>query len=160
MGGLKPDHKTISEFRRKNKKALKKVLKLSARMCIKLDLIAGNVLFVDGTKIRANASASRTHKKQWYEEKLKEIDLNIDQLLAKCEAEDLKEAGFESFVEMDKELARAEKLKSRIISDWAAIHENNRMLSVFYRWVKPSYLIAITSSLFQNRRFTALSRCF
>ena len=53
MGGLKPDHKTIAEFRRKNEKAIQKVLKQCARMCIKLDLIAGNVLFVDGTKIRA-----------------------------------------------------------------------------------------------------------
>lgn len=51
MGGLRPDHKTISQFRRKNKKALQKVLKLSVRMCIKLDLIAGNVLFVDGTRL-------------------------------------------------------------------------------------------------------------
>jgi prepilin-type processing-associated H-X9-DG protein len=49
MGGLKPDHKTIAEFRqKKNKKAIQKVLKQCARMCIKLDLIAGNVLFVDG----------------------------------------------------------------------------------------------------------------
>ena len=114
MGGLKPDHKTIANFRRKNKKALKKVLKLSARMCIKLDLIAGNVLFVDGTKIRANASASRTHEKQWYDEKLKEVDQSIDQLMAECESEDQQEAHLESFVAMDKELAKTEKLKSRI----------------------------------------------
>ena len=67
MGGLKPDHKTIEEFRRKNKRALQKILKQCARMCIKLDLIAGNVLFVDGTKIRANAARSRTHDKSWYE---------------------------------------------------------------------------------------------
>ena len=39
MGGLKPDHKTISEFRRKNKKALKKLLKLCAQVCIKLNLV-------------------------------------------------------------------------------------------------------------------------
>ena len=49
MGGLKPVYKTISEFRRLNKKALKKVIKQCAHMCIELDLIAGNVLFVDGT---------------------------------------------------------------------------------------------------------------
>jgi len=42
MGGLKPDHKTIAEFRRNNKQALRKVLRQNARMCIKLDLIAGN----------------------------------------------------------------------------------------------------------------------
>jgi len=116
MGGLKPDHKTISNFRRKNKKALKKVLRLSARMCLKLNLLAGNVLFVDGTKIRANASACRTHEKQWYEQKLQEVDRKIDQLLKDCEAEDQREADLGSFIEMDKELEKAEKLK-RCIRD-------------------------------------------
>jgi len=66
MGGLKPDHKTIAEFRRNNKEALKKVLRQCARMCLKLDLIAGNVLFVDGTKIRANAARARTHDQAYY----------------------------------------------------------------------------------------------
>ena len=37
MGGLKPDHKTIAEFRRKNKAVLKNVLKACARLCIKLN---------------------------------------------------------------------------------------------------------------------------
>lgn len=60
MGGLKPDHKTIAEFRRNNKSGLKCVLKQCARLCLKLDLIAGNTLFVDGTLIRANASI-KTH---------------------------------------------------------------------------------------------------
>jgi transposase len=114
MGGLKPDHKTIAEFRRKNKKALRKILKQCARMCIKLDLIAGNVLFVDGTKIRANAACSRTHDKAWYEGQLKNIDRHIDQLLQECEAEDRQEQHLGSFVAMDKELAKAEKLKSTI----------------------------------------------
>ncbi len=126
MGGLKPDHKTIAEFRRKNKKALKKVLRLSARMCIKLDLIAGNVLFVDGTKIRASASTSHTHEKQWYEEKLKEIDQYIDQLLAECETEDQQEQHLGSFVAMDKELEKAEKLQSRIEDVLAQFNESDK----------------------------------
>src|SRR4030042_6619673 len=44
MGGLKPDFKTIAEFRRSNKEALARVLKHCARLCIKLDMVAGNVL--------------------------------------------------------------------------------------------------------------------
>jgi len=64
VGGLKPDHKTIAEFRRKNRKALKRVLRECARMCIKLDLIVGNVLFVDGTKIRANAAWKKSYRKE------------------------------------------------------------------------------------------------
>jgi len=114
MGGLKPDHKTIAEFRRKNKKSLKKVLKQCARLCIKLDLIAGNVLFVDGSKIRANASCSRTHEKAWYEEQLKGIDRRIEALLQECEAVDQQEKDLGSFVAMDKELAKAETLKGTI----------------------------------------------
>ena len=130
MGGLKPDHKTISRFRQQNKKALQKVLKLSARMCIKLDLIAGNVLFVDGTKIRANASASRTHEQKYYEEQLRAIDQRIENLLAQCEAEDQQEARLESYVEMDKELADAQSLKQKIAGVLAGFKEGGPRRSI------------------------------
>ena len=126
MGGLKPDHKTIAEFRRKNKKALRKVLQLCARMCIKLDLIAGNVLFVDSTKIRANASSSRTHDKSWYEKQHKEIDERIDQLMRECETVDEQEQHLGSFVSMDAELAKAEHLKSTIQSVLEEFKETER----------------------------------
>jgi hypothetical protein len=114
MGGLKPDHKTIAEFRRSNKQALQKILKQCARLCIKLDLIAGNVLFVDGTKIRANAGRGKTHAKAWYEKHLAEIDQRIEHLLNECEAIDQQELHLGSFVAMDKELAQAENLKRTI----------------------------------------------
>jgi len=126
MGGLKPDHKTIAEFRRKNKKAIKKVLKQCARMCIKLDLIGGNVLFADGTKIRANASSSRTHDKAWYEKKLKNMDQQIEQLLQECEAADEQEEHLSSFVAMNKELAKAETLKKSIENVLAEFEKTDR----------------------------------
>jgi hypothetical protein len=114
MGGLKPDHKTIAEFRRNNKKALHKVLRQCARMCIKLDLIAGNVFFVDGTKIRANAGRDRTHDKAYYENLLVHLDSRIEQLLADCESADQSEDGLSSYVAMDKELADSRSLKERV----------------------------------------------
>ena len=88
MGGLKPDHKTVAEFRRKNKKALKKVLKQCARLCIELDLIAGNTLFVDGSKIRADASIKNTWDKEKCEKYLKKVDKRIDAILAECDEAD------------------------------------------------------------------------
>jgi transposase len=114
MGGLQPDHKTIAEYRRNHKKAIKKVLKQCARMCVELDLIAGNVLFVDGTKIRANASAGRSHQKGWYEQQLKDIDSRVENLLQDCEAIDEDEKDLDSLVAMDKELTRSTKLKSAV----------------------------------------------
>jgi len=63
-GGLKPDHKTIANFRRNNKEALKKALSQCVRLCMKLNLIAGNTLFIDGSGMRANASISKTYSKR------------------------------------------------------------------------------------------------
>jgi len=114
MGGLTPDHKTIAEFRRKNKGALKKVLKQCARMCVKLDLIAGNVLFVDGSKIRANAGRAQTHDRAYYEQHLSEIDRRIEQLVEECEKIDEMEEGQKSWVEMEHELGQEKQLKERI----------------------------------------------
>lgn len=114
MGGLKPDHKTISEFRRRNKEAIKKVMKQCARLCIKLDLIEGNILFVDGTKIRANAGRGKSHSREHYEKSLEKIDERIDELLNECERADETERDQESLVRMHEELSDKKVLKERI----------------------------------------------
>ena len=113
-GGLKPDHKTIAEFRRKNKSALRKVLKQCARLCIKLDLIEGNTLFVDGTKIRANASIKNTWTKDRCDRHLKNIDKRIKEILSACDAADRKEKDQASLVKMKEELKNQDALKSKV----------------------------------------------
>lgn len=126
MGGLKPDHKTIAEFRRKNKGALKKVLRQCARMCLKLGLIAGNVLFVDGSKIRANASRGQTHDRAYYEQLLSEIDGRIEQLMEECETIDEREEGQTSWVEMERELTLKKQLKDRVQEALRTLKETGR----------------------------------
>lgn len=114
MGGLKPDHKTISEFRKNNKKVLKLVLRQCARMCIKLGLIEGNILFIDGTKIRANASRGKNYSKEQYQSKLTEIDERIEKLLEECDRIDEEEREDGSLVKMKEELIDQRKLRERI----------------------------------------------
>ena len=126
MGGLKPDHKTIAEFRRRHKKALKEVLKQCVRLCVKLDLIAGNVLFVDGTKIRANAGRGKTHDRAYYEKVMAELDRRIEKLLEDCEREDQKEEGLGSSVAMGKELGKAEGLKKKIQQALEALKQSGK----------------------------------
>lgn len=111
---LKPDHKTIAEFRRTNKKALKKALKLCARLCMKLELIDGNTLFVDSTKIRANAGKAHQHSIRWYKQQLKQIDKRIHRILSECDRVDNHEAQEGSLVKMPKELAQDKRLKQTI----------------------------------------------
>jgi transposase len=119
--GLKPDHKTIAEFRRKNKEALANVLKQCAQICIKLNLIEGNTLFVDGTKIRANASINKTWTKEKAQKALKHIDERISDILTQCEVIDEAEQG--SLVTMNEELKDQKTLKAKIKSILQEIKE-------------------------------------
>ncbi|MFH1985631.1 MAG: transposase [Pseudomonadota bacterium] len=116
LKNLKPDHKTIAEFRRNHKAALKKALKLCARLCLKLDLIQGNILFVDSTKLWANAGKAQQHDKRWYQKQLKEVDQRIDKLLAECERIDQREAQSGSLIKMPEELKDQQRLKATIES--------------------------------------------
>lgn len=111
-GGLKPDHKTISNFRKEHKASLKKVLGQCARMCMKFGLIEGNTLFVDGSKFRANAGKSQTKNMATWESYRKHIERRIEELLEECQKIDENEK--ESLVTLSKELQSKERLKAKI----------------------------------------------
>ncbi|MQY61843.1 IS1182 family transposase [archaeon] len=114
MGGLKPDHKTIAEFRRRNKAVLKDVLKTCARLCIRLGLIAGNTLFVDSTRVRANASIKNTWTKEKCQRALEKIEARIEAILSECDAVDEEEENQDSLVKMRKELKDKKVLKAKV----------------------------------------------
>jgi transposase len=114
MGGLKPDHKTIARFRRDHREALKKVFKQCVRMCLKLNLMDGNTLFVDGTKIRANASLAQSWTKEKWQQVLQETDRRIEAILAESDSVDLAEEQQESLVSLQPELKDAQQLKERV----------------------------------------------
>lgn len=113
-GGLKPDYRTIARFRRKNRKPIKTVLKQCARLCLKLNVIAGNTLFVDGSKIRANAGQAQNWNHKRCQKVLKQLDQRIDQLLKQCDQIDRDEARDESFVRLQTQLEHDQDLKTKV----------------------------------------------
>lgn len=113
-GGLKPDHKTIANFRKDHKEVLSRVLKGCVRMCMSLDLIEGNVLFVDGTKLRATAGKRQSKGKDGLQNQLASIEERIEELLARCEQTDEQESG--SLVKMKRELRSKKQLREKIES--------------------------------------------
>ena len=50
---LKPDFKTIADFRRDNRKAFHQVFRQFVLLCKQLDLFGRELLAVDGTRIKA-----------------------------------------------------------------------------------------------------------
>jgi transposase len=126
MGGLKPDHKTIARFRRDNKSALEKILRQSARMCLKLGLIKGNTLFIDGTKIRADASLSNTWNKARCDRALEKADQKIRDILQEAERLDGEDASAPSLVKLQDELSKHEALKEKVREILKELNEEQR----------------------------------
>jgi transposase len=110
--GLKPDHKTISEFRRKNIESFKLLLKQIAHICIKLNFIEGNDLFLDGSKIRGNCSINASKTEKNCKDLLSKLDKRIEEILLECETADRKESG--NLVLLRKELQNKQSLKNKI----------------------------------------------
>jgi transposase len=127
MGGLKPDHKTIARFRKDNRDILKNPDSYrGVRLCIKLDLIEGNTLFVDGSKIRANASIHNTWTPDKCERYLKEVDQHIESILSECDRIDEQEQEHPSLVKLKEELRDKEHLKSRVQDILKELKEQER----------------------------------
>lgn len=91
MRHLRPDHKAISEFRRKHPKALKQVSREFVLLCRKLELFSAQLVFIDGSKLRAVNSKDRNFTVPKLQILLARIDASIEQYLAAVEAQDAQE---------------------------------------------------------------------
>jgi len=59
LKNLTPDHNTISNFRRDNPKAIKKIFRTTVSIAKHFDLIGGKLIAGDSTKLRAQNSKKR-----------------------------------------------------------------------------------------------------
>lgn len=112
-GGLKPDDKTISEFRRHNKKLFKEVLKQTALVSKELGLVGGIELYIDGTKLRGNCSLTKSYSEESLRSYVNRLEQEIEKILESCESADEEESGT-SMVRMSKELSDKQNLHAKI----------------------------------------------
>lgn len=78
-GGLKPDHKTISEFRRENAKGLQKLFREFVKLCKEWDLIGGEIIVRDGTKVKASNNKKNNYSRKKANARKKHLE---DQIIA------------------------------------------------------------------------------
>jgi len=126
MGGLKPDFRTIARFRVTHKDALKKILKECVRLCLKLDLIEGNVLFIDGSKFRADASINNTWNKERCEKNIKKIEEHIEQLIDDLDKTDAREERNESLVRIKEQIHDKARMIDKMKSVMSELEEQNK----------------------------------
>ncbi len=85
---LRPDFKTIAEFRRRNTKALRPLFREFTLLCKKLDLFGAELVAIDGSKFRAVNSKRRNYSRPMLEEILLAVDERIARYLETTESTD------------------------------------------------------------------------
>src|SRR6201993_5151384 len=110
LGGLKPDFKTIADFRNDNRAAFKKVFREFVILCRRLDLFGCELLAVDGTRIKAVNNKDRNFTTGSLQKFIAAADKKLEDYLSRLDAGDLEAVATNS--------SRVENLVFGTIKQW------------------------------------------
>lgn len=111
LGKLRPDFKTIADFRRDNSQPIKAVGREFILLCRKLELFGGELVAIDSTKIKAQNSKGRNYSEVKLQAALLEIEKKVSAYLQELDQSDEQEEA--SSAEFGPRLS-ADELKSKI----------------------------------------------
>ena len=114
-GRLMPSFKTIADFRKDNRKAIRRVCTEFVGVCRELELFSATLVAIDGSKFKAVNSRDKNFTRKSVKRRLKKTQANIDRYLAKLDAVDKEEPEI-------REVTAAE-LKQKIASMEAKMEE-------------------------------------
>jgi transposase len=114
MRKLRPDFKTIADFRKDNRKAFRGVFRQFVLLCKKMDLLGGELVAVDGSKFKAVNSGQRNFSQKKLEKRLKEIDKKVERYLSEMDRADQQEEHTSvSAAELKQKIERLKQHKGR-----------------------------------------------
>jgi transposase len=91
LGKLAPDFKTIADFRRHNRDAIRSVCHQFTLWCRDLQLFGGELIAIDGAKFKAVNSPHKNFTRRRVKQSLARIDDKIDRYLAELDLNDEQE---------------------------------------------------------------------
>lgn len=87
-GRLKPDFKTIADFRKDNGPAIRKVCQQFVALCRNIKLLDSDVVAIDGSRFKAVNSKANSYTRGKLKQKLGEIDKAIERYLMELDRAD------------------------------------------------------------------------
>ena len=93
LRGLRPDFKTIADFRKDNRHAFKPVFRQFVLLCRKLDLFGRELLAVDGTRLKAVNSTDRNFTREKLVKMIRSADERLADYLSRLDRTDAEEDG-------------------------------------------------------------------
>ncbi|WP_242120366.1 transposase [Sphingomonas lacusdianchii] len=85
LRGVRPDFRTIADFRRDNRAAFKAVFRALVMLCRKLDLFGRELLAVDGTRLKAVNGRARNFSRERLATYLASADARLERYLAELD---------------------------------------------------------------------------
>ena len=107
MNQLVPDHNTISNYRRDNAEAIRKVFKATVSLAKHFELIGGTLLAGDSTKLRAQNSKKNNYNPKKIERHLEYINNKLNEYNQALNEAD----GEKSITEIQQQIAKQESRK-------------------------------------------------
>ena len=109
---LRPDFKTVADFRKDNRKAFKGMFGQFTLLCKEMDLLGGELVAIDGSKFKAVNSGDQNFSGAKLQKRIKEIEEKIERYLDDLDRADeqegeAKEVGTEGLKD------KVEKLRER-----------------------------------------------
>ena len=89
LGGLRPDFKTIADFRRDNRAAFRGVFRQFVLLCRRLDLYGRELLAVDGTRIKAVNNKDRNFTRSSLRAFIRAADERLEDYLKRLDEGDV-----------------------------------------------------------------------
>ncbi len=91
LGRLRPDFKTIANFRRSNGKAIRKVCTEFVGLCRKLDLFSQALVAIDGSKFKASNNRDKNFTPAKIKRRVEEIEKSIARYFSRLDRVDNEE---------------------------------------------------------------------
>jgi hypothetical protein len=110
---LTPDFKTIADFRRDNRQAVREVCRQFTLFCRQLDLFGGELIAIDGSMFKAQNAKGRNFTQNKLKRQLKDLDQKIDDYLEELDHADEEEKDTPDKPSADQLRDKIEQMKRR-----------------------------------------------
>jgi transposase len=113
LRGLRPDFKTIADFRKENRLAFKPLLREFNLLCRELDLFGAELVAIDGSKFKALNNPRRHHTQEQLRGAVEKIDSRIEEYLSQMDQQDTEAQGVAGQSSRQELQEKIDRLKSR-----------------------------------------------
>ena len=110
---LMPDFKTLADFRRDNRQAIRQVSREFTLFCRRLDLFGGELVAIDGSKFKAQNAKGRNFTQRKLKRQIKELEQKIDEYLEELDQADEEEKDLPNKPNADQLWEKIEAMKRR-----------------------------------------------